>query len=50
MRVPMWQIRTAESWGYLTGSWREATHYCSVFLYILEKVNQECYIDVFFIY
>ena len=27
MRVPTKPIRLAGSWGYLTGSWREATHY-----------------------
>ena len=25
MRVPLWPIRRAGSWGYLAGSWREAT-------------------------
>ena len=27
MRVPIWPIMRAGSWGYLTGSWREATPY-----------------------
>ena len=25
MKVPLWPIRKARSWGYLAGSWREAT-------------------------
>ena len=34
-------IRTAGSWGYLTGSWREGTlHYIVILVKILEKVIQ----------
>ena len=31
-RVPVWPIKTIESWGYLTGNWRGATPYHLVIL------------------
>ena len=37
MGVPVWPIRTAGSWGYLAGSWREATPHCVT---ILENVRE----------
>ena len=38
-RVSFWPIRTAGSWGYLTGRWREAYLYFVVILTILQIIE-----------
>ena len=40
MRVSVSLIKMAGSWGYLAGSWREATPYLLLFCYILQKMKQ----------
>ena len=49
MRLSIWLIRLAGSWGYLTGSWREAIPYFSVIL-IYIYINKETIISKFDIF
>ena len=50
MRVPIQQIRLTGSWGYLTGSWREAMPYFTDYLINIRENNSIIVLNNFFIY
>ena len=44
MRVLVWSIRRAGSWGYLAGSWREATpHFIIILMNIRAHIPPEVF-------